>query len=230
MDITLQQPRVLKAITIILIILFVFDNKYTSASGSPTLQNSFFRVTVTPGKGMVQVYRSNGDVLLTGAIVAANTSLGEFTSLDPRYRTTVKILPFIDATGKGKKMDIYCTDSRHELDLQLKVSLYDTLQAIVFEVSCRNVSDKSLIIQSIEPMRAIKEETGSLKFQDPVKCLTNGAMYYDAGMIHTFGEEYIKPEPYGETKGGKMVNNMLAGNKQTVQSWRISIAWVVSSC
>lgn len=199
--------------------LFLQNLSCSSAPVTPVLENRFFRITVTPGKGIIQVYRNNGDVLFTGAIAAVHTATEVVSSRDPRFRTFAKILPVNDAIGKGKKLDILCEDRRHELNLQMQVSLYDTLQAIVIEVFCKNVSGSSIAIQSIEPLRVIREETGLLKFEDPVKCLTNGAMYYDAGMVQTFGDKYIKPEPYGETKGGRMSNDILSGSPQTVQSW-----------
>ena len=205
---------------IIILSVFLFCHAARACTSEVTvLENNYFRVSVTMEKGLIQIFRSNGDPLLTGAVAAVNTGREVFTSLDSRYRISVKILPLNDRPGKAEKMDILCQDSLHELDLHMQVTLYDTLQAILFELTCKNVSGKSLNIQSIEPLRIIREETGSLLFNDPLKCLTNGAMYYDAGMIHTFGEKFIKPEPYGETKGGKMMADMIAGNDQTVQSW-----------
>jgi hypothetical protein len=110
-------------------------------------------------------------------------------------------------------------DKEKKLDVEIQIALYDHLNGVVFETIYRNVSANEIIVNSVEPLRVLKAEAGSLFYRNVSKCLTNGAMYYDAGTVHTFGSPYKKPEPYGEIKGGVILNNYLSANNETVQSW-----------
>ena len=48
------------------------------------------------------------------------------------------------------------------------------------------------------------------------KCITNGAMYYNAGTIHEFGTKY---QVTSDIKEVKRSNNSIASPNETVNSW-----------
>jgi hypothetical protein len=121
--------------------------------------------------------------------------------------------------GTGRMLKIMGRDKEKKLDVEIQAALYEHLNAVVVETIYKNVSANEILVNSIDPLRVLKEEAGSLFYPNVSKCLTNGAMYYDAGTVHTFGTPYKKPEPYGETKGGVIIANPLSANPETVQSW-----------
>jgi hypothetical protein len=183
------------------------------------LQNTFFIVDFNSKTGIISVYRASGVPLISGAVSAVHGNRDSRTSLASGYVFSIEKLPVEDGAGKGKMLKISGRDKEKILDIEWNITLYDHLSAIIFEARFRNVSSGELLIQGIEPLHVISEETGSLCWPGMSKCLTNGAMYYDAGTIHTLGTPYKKPEPYGETKGGVMLSKALSAHDKTVQSW-----------
>ena len=187
--------------------------------GKKDLQNSHFTISFDPNKGVTSIYRANGKVLLSGVTSAINFKTGCRLSTASNYTYSVKTLPVNNDLGSGKMLTISGLDKEKKLDVQLQVTVYDSLEAVVFETFFKNVSSDAIVVNSVEPLRVIKTEGGSLFYSNVSKCLTNGAMYYDAGTIHDFGTPFPKTEPYGETKGGKPSNNSLSSNPETIQSW-----------
>ncbi len=76
------------------------------------------------------------------------------------------------------------------IDFEIQLFLYDHMEAVAIEVICKNVSAQNLVINSVEPLRVIKNEGGILNIPGVSNCITNGAMYYNAGTIHEFGHSY----------------------------------------
>lgn len=162
--------------------------------------------------------RSDGTLFIKDAIVAINTTSGKISSAS-LYDHSADVLKLSDNLRNGQQLIINSKDLEKKIDLDLWFTLYDKLNAVVFETICRNVSATDLNIISLEPVSSVKQNNSGLFLSDVSKCITNGAIYYDAGLIHTFGTPYKKPKPYGETKGGQLANNSLSSFNETVRSW-----------
>lgn len=187
--------------------------------GKNDLLNSHFQVRFNAKSGLLSVYRVTGQPLISGALSAINSQFGTRISSASNYTYTTVTADVNDDIGAGRMLKICGRDKSKKLDVEIHVALYDQLNAVVLETLYKNVSAHQIVISSVEPLRVLKAEAGSLFYPNVSKCLTNGAMYYDAGTIHTFGTHYKKPEPYGETKGGVISRNALSDNDETVQSW-----------
>lgn len=195
-------------------------NAGTNLFGNPNPQivNEYFSISFDTNKGTFNIFRSDGTLFIKNAVVAINSASGKITSASS-YDHSADVTKLNDNLGTGKQLIIHSKDLKKKIDLELRFSLYDKLNAVVFEALCKNVSTTDFIIRSLEPVCAVKQNNSGLILSDVSKCLTNGAIYYDAGMIHTFGTPYKKPEPYGETKGGQLANNSLSSINETVRSW-----------
>jgi hypothetical protein len=188
--------------------------------GLKEFRNSYFIISFDKKTGIISVEKANGFPLISGAISAVNTKSGIQTSLVQNFNYSLSEESFSDEIGSGRVLKILGRDKMKKLDFEVLVSLYNNFPGILFETIVYNVSAEDIIIRSIEPLRIIKEESGSLFFKGLSKCLTNGAIYYDAGHVCTFGDTYVKPERYGEIKGGIIPgNDILSDNKETIQSW-----------
>jgi len=114
-------------------------------------------------------------------------------------------------------MMITGSDKHKRINYIKTITLFKTIPAIGFEVSYKNISGKDINVTSLEPLRLVNQKYGSLFFDNPEKCLTNGAMYYDAGNIQDLSKPWIRPVPYGETKGGILSDTILCSNPHTSQ-------------
>ena len=104
------------------------------------------------------------------------------------------------------------------MDFDIRLSLYEQSEAITIEAICKNVSAHDIIINSIEPLRVIKNEGGTLNVPGVSKCITNGEMYYDAGTIHEFGKKDDAISS-GNLKGVKLANGSISSQNETIHSW-----------
>ncbi|MFH0758443.1 MAG: glycoside hydrolase family 36 protein [Bacteroidota bacterium] len=186
---------------------------------TPEITNKYFTVGFDPHSGMFHVQRSNGDIFIANGTSAVNSNIGKLLVAAENYTHSVESIGFKDQLGSGQKLKVISIDSESNLDVEIHLSLYESHHCFTVEAICKNVSSNDLAVHSIEPFRAIGKEGGALHIEGVSKCITNGALYYDAGMIHTFGKTYVKPEPYGETKGGRLANNALSSISETVNSW-----------
>lgn len=211
--------RILLIIILVVSVIPLYAFHLPQNRGKNDLQNSYFTVRFDTKSGLLSIYRNTGQPFISGALSAINSKTDSRTTMASNYTYSVKIVPISNEMGTGKMLKINGRDKAKKLDFENQISLYDSLYAVVFETVYTNVSDKEIVVNSIEPLRVLKAEAGSLIYPHASKCLTNGAMYYDAGTIHTLGTPYKKPEPYGEAKGGIMLNKSLSTNNETVQSW-----------
>jgi hypothetical protein len=189
------------------------------AQKNTSIQNLFFRITADKSTGTIQVERANKALLISGAKCNIHLESEKKVLTIQPGKLKISTSTFTSELGPGQKIILTFHEDADLLKIQWEISLFDLLPAITFETKCTNESDKSLQIKSMEPLSIMAATTGSFIWLKAQKCLTNGAMYYDAGMIHTFGNPYQKPEPYGETKGGVMLNDLYKIDSQTVQSW-----------
>ena len=189
------------------------------------IKNDFFTVSFDKKKGTINIYRNNGATLITGATTCVNLPAGHAGSRTGKrsiasgdYKHTVGSTTFSDPIGSGEKLIIFSIDTEKKTDFEIHLSLYDNLEAITIETICKNVSDNDLIINSLEPLRVIKNEGGILNVPGVLKCITNGEMYYDAGTIHEFGNNKDAITS-GNLKGVKLSNGPIPSQSETIHSW-----------
>ena len=126
-----------------------------------------------------------------------------------------------NTTGKkgGRQIALTHLDATSGLEISWNITLVDSMQGVLFETTLTNKGHSGINITSVEPLLIDDAHKGYLFWKDASKCLTNGPMYYDAGMIQDFDENFKKPEFYGETKGGVMQNTSFSNNEKNIQSW-----------
>ena len=202
---------------------FAFENgahAQTLSSGHDggEIKNDCFTISVDPQRGRFNILRTGGTVLITGGASCANSSIGKRSTAFNSYKCTLNSTTFSDQLGPGKRMLIYATDQDGKLDFEIRLSLYDQLQTLTIEAICKNVSDQDIVIQSLEPIRVVDAEGGALNAPAVTRCLTNGSMYYDTGVMHEFGTSYEQKSDTG-IKGIVPTNTSLSPQHETVRSW-----------
>ena len=186
---------------------------------SNEIKNDYFTVSFDKNKGTINIYRNNGAFLLIGGTVCANSDKNKHFILPGSYKYSLDSKTFTDQLGSGKRLIIVCRDKNKRMDFDIRLSLYDQSEAITIEAICKNVSSHDIIINSIEPLRVIKNEGGTLNIPGVSKCLTNGEMYYDAGTIHEFGKKDDDAISSGNLKGVKLANGSISSQNETIHSW-----------
>ena len=188
-------------------------------TGETAIQNDFLGVVYHPATGGIDVYRQDGSILIRDAGTSWNASAGRtFCSGLGSFRGK-SVSGFEDEIGKGQMLRLSYEDDREPVRVEWLVSLYDNLPGIVFETVLFNSGQREINLKSIVPLELTGKPSGYLKWPGARKCITNGPMYYDPGMLHSLDSSYARPDFYGETKGGVPVNQDLSGNPRTVQSW-----------
>ena len=182
------------------------------------IKNNYFTVSFDKKKGTINIFRSNGASLIAGGIICVNSKIGKRSITSDIYRHTFNPTTFRDEAGPGKRLIIFSKDREKELDFEIQLSLYDDLEALTIEAICKNVSGDDLLINSIEPLRVIKNEGGVLNVPGVSKCITNGEMYYDTGTIHEFGNK-DNAISSGDLKGVKLASGSISSESETIHSW-----------
>ena len=179
------------------------------------IKNDYFTVSFNKQKATLNIFRSGGIPLLTGGNVCVNSNKGKHLITSDIYHK-IHSNAFSDELGHGKRLVIFFKDLENKLDFEIHVSLYDQLEAITIVAIIKNVSTHDIIINSVEPIRVVKNEDGMLRMPGVSKCITNGAMYYNAGTVHEFGTDY-KIEP--DIKGVQLSTRSISSPNETVNSW-----------
>ena len=182
------------------------------------INNEFFRISFDKQSGTFNFYRTNKSPLLTGGTTCANLVTGKRSLASGKYKHKLKTTEFTDSLGSGKKLLIFSTDKEKRCDFQIQFALYEHLPFIIIEAICENVSQQNFVIKSLEPIRVLNTEGGSLIIPGVSKCITNGEMYYDTGMIHEFGNKEGSITS-GNIKGVRLVNGLLSAQNETIHSW-----------
>lgn len=182
------------------------------------IKNNYFTISFDRKKGTFNIYRNNGAALLTGGAVCVNTVDGKRSVTSANYKHTSTSIAFNDALGSGKKIVVIAKDREKKSDFEIQILLYDHSPAIAIETICKNVSGHDLVIKSLEPVRVLGNEGGAMNFPGVLKCITNGEMYFDTGMIHEFGTKDGAISS-SELKGVKLANGPLISQNETIHSW-----------
>ena len=188
-------------------------------SETSELSGVYFTLLFDSRRGVFSVRRKDGTWLLQSATVRVNSMAGKRSVVSGNYLHRAKTVKFSDQLGAGQMLQVISEDLEHKIDIEWRISLYDQMEAVFIEAICHNASSRDYPIYSLEPVYAAGENGGRLFMPGVSTCLTNGAMYYDPGTIHSFGTEFVNPEPYGETKGGKISNVSISGLSETVRTW-----------
>jgi hypothetical protein len=184
-------------------------------SGEREVANRYFRGSFDSARGTLHISR-RGTAFLSGRPAWAHSNIGTRSPSSGRYRTTVDVGALRDRLGSGKRLRIVAEDLERKLDLEIDVSLYDLLEAFTIEARCTNVSTQEISLESLEPIRALRGEGGMLRVPGVIQCLTNGAMYYNAGTVHRFGTPYeVRPD----LANVKLSSRSISSASETVNSW-----------
>ena len=202
-----------------------FTQEFMPGTGDGEIKNDYFTVSFDRKKGTINIYRRNGNALITGGTICANQpadqskpNTGKRSIASGAYIHTVDSTPFGDQLGTGKKLIIFSKDQDKKLNFEIQISLYDRLEAVTIEAICKNVSEHNLVINSLEPLRVLKDEGGILYMPGVSKCITNGEMYYDTGTMHEFGNN-DNAISSGNLKGVKLANGAILSQSETIHSW-----------
>jgi alpha-galactosidase len=182
------------------------------------IENGRFAASFDARTGTVSVRRGDGTPFLAGGAACANTDAGKQSTASPGREHAVDTSAFSDRLGSGRRLTIVSRDAQKLVELRLEVALYDTRPMATFELRCTNVSSRDLVVASLEPIRVVAEQGGTLRVPGVSACLTNGQMYYDAGRVHPFAAEPpsgIRPP----LKGARLANESIASHHPTVASW-----------
>ena len=182
------------------------------------IKSDYFTISFDARTGKFNIHRTSGAALITSAASWANSSIGKRSLASGRYRSTIKLTQFNDPLGPGKRMLVFADDQDGKLDFEIRLSIYDRVHAVTIEAICKNVSDHDIVVNSLEPIRVVSSEGGTLKAPEASRCLTNGSMYYDTGVMHQFGTPYEQHSDSG-IKGISTANTSLSSNHETVRSW-----------
>ena len=155
-------------------------------SKSQIYRNDYFSILFDTKTGRLDIARVNGNILLSGSVIRANTSLGLISTGDTSFGHSVKSSRISDRLGEGVRIIINSSGSYTNLDFNLGITLYKNHHAVFIEVDCNNRSSKKVNLRSIEPICANNETGGALLWPRTSKLLTNGPMYYDPGTIFDF--------------------------------------------
>ncbi len=193
-----------------MLVLLLFSAK------AQQISNSIYSVLFDKETGQLSAAVISGEPLFAGAVNAVLPAGNLYTSGSRNYR--YRITQTTDENG-NPMLVIHGTDKNRKLNFTQQITLFNNCSAIGFEVIYQNISVTDINIRSLEPLRLVQQNGGILYFGNAEKCLTNGAMYYDAGNIQDLAQPWVRPEPYGETKGGVMGDTLLTASPLTAQSW-----------
>lgn len=193
--------------------------KLFSEKESVQLRNDFLSVSFNAGTGRINVIRNKGELLLENVTARVTLNSGKKSLAWKMYEHKLETTKISDPIGTGRQLIINSKDREKVIDFMVSITLYDRLNAVFVEAVCKNVSHQPVIIRGIEPVCAIREIDASLIWQPVSKALTNGPMYYDAGMVYNFGDDYHEPSPYGPIKGGDMSPDFKYPSADRIRSW-----------
>lgn len=202
-----------------LLFFFVVISSLPLQATENVVENVYFTVSFNKSKKTVDLFAHQSLLRVEGLSPRVHLGSETLTGASERFKVKTSIERLKTPQGNHHTMKISYLDTKGLVDMIYLISLEEHSQAIIFELICRNPSEVPLNILSSEPFFVSVKDGGKLIFHKAVSCLTNGAMYYDAGMIHQFGNLFIRPVPYGDAKGGQCNSPVFDTASQTVQSW-----------
>jgi hypothetical protein len=153
------------------------------ATPAAQIENEFLAAACDPATGRLRCWLKDGAPLLAGSVARAHAAGETRATAESAYRHTIDDRPVQDRLGRGRELVLRSTDGRRELDFEVRVALYGGRPALLVEAICRNVSTRSIALESVEPVCAVAETHGAVHWPGVTKVLTNGPMYYDPGRV-----------------------------------------------
>lgn len=182
-------------------------------------ENEYFTVYFNNTTGHIDILRRNGIVLMSNITSRVNTGNGRISNCESEYRHSAEIQRFSDKIGSGNKLIIRSASRGRGTSFITGYSIYDKSQCIIIDAGFTNNSGKDIVVRSIEPVCATEETGAFMNWNTEVKVLTNGPMYYDAGMIHKVGDDFREPDPYGPVKGSNPIPDFRYPSPERIRSW-----------
>jgi hypothetical protein len=182
------------------------------------IQNDHFAASFDTQTGTFAVRRADGAPFLTNGAACANTDVGKQSTASAGREHSVDVSPCRDQLGSGRRLNVVSRDPEKLLDLRVEITLYDRRPMVTIETRCTNVSSRDVVVTSLEPIRVLASEGGTLRVPGVASCITNGEMYYDAGRIHAFAAE-PPPGSRPPMKGVRLTNESIAPPHPTVAGW-----------
>jgi hypothetical protein len=182
------------------------------------IESDHFAASFDTVTGTFALHRRDGTPFLEGAAACANTELGKQSTASPGREHVVATAEFRDRLGAGRRLSVGCRDPQKLLDLRVDIVVYDRRPMVTVEVRCTNVSPRDVVVASLEPIRALASEGGTLRVPGVASCITNGEMFYDAGSLHAFAAD-PPPGLRPPVKGVRLANESITPHHPTVASW-----------
>jgi alpha-galactosidase len=189
-----------------------------ATDGVVTIASDQFAVSFDTRIGTFSIARGDGAPFLIGGVACADTDAGQQSTASPGRDRSATVSAFSDRLGSGRCMTVDCRDPDKRLDMQVEVVVYDRRPIVTIEAHCANVSSADVVVESLEPLRVVASEGGTLRVPGVAVCVTSGEMFYDAGRVHAFAADppaSVRPP----VKGVRLVNESVASGHPTVASW-----------
>jgi alpha-galactosidase len=189
-----------------------------AVNGVATIASDRFAVAFDRAAGTLSIVHADGTPFLIGGVACANTGVGKQSTASPGRDRSAGVSAFSDRLGSGWCMTVDCRDPDKRVDLRVDIVVYDRRPIVTIEAHCVNVSSSDVVVESIEPIRVVASEGGTLRVPGVAVCLTNGEMFYDAGRVHAFGSDppaSVRPP----VKGVWLANQSVASGRPTIASW-----------
>jgi hypothetical protein len=154
------------------------------ADAADRIENSSLQVQFHADTGTFDVRLKTGEPLLIAARARATTAEGVRSSTDAEYTRAVEAIAFQDALGAGNVLEARCADARKQVDLVLRLVLYDDRDQFSAELVCQNpAQDRPITVPGLEPISTGGGPDGELAWPEVRKILTNGKIYLDPGKV-----------------------------------------------
>jgi hypothetical protein len=155
-----------------------------------TIQNDFLKVIYNSATGGIDIYRQDSSILISDARTSWNPNTGKAFYSDFNSFREKSVAGFEDEIGKGQMLRLSYESGQEPVRTEWFISLYNNLPGIVFETKLTNPGWEEINLKSIVPLALTGKTSGYLRWLGAEKCITNGPMYYDPGMLHCFDSSY----------------------------------------
>lgn len=150
------------------------------------IANDFFIILFNESTGRFSIQRSNGAMLLQNFTSMILTAGQEIRSDSPEFRHQTEIMNIRDLLGEGKRVIIKSLRRNSPWFLTTSITLYNKYPGVFLSMTCRNMSNAELNLESLYPMVPAGDDLPDLFWAGTSKLLTNGPMYYDPGSVYSF--------------------------------------------
>lgn len=165
-----------------------------SNADSAEISNRFLSARFDLHSGFLQASLADKSPLLIDAAVRAVSPSWTLNSCDTGLKRKARTQKIQDSLGAGEKIIIECFDPSHRIILVVEISLYDHRYSLFVEAILRNDSSQNILVQKLEPLRATGSDTGICAWPHAARCLTNGYLYADPGIVVDMSQTRTNPQ------------------------------------